>query len=151
MLRPNPKDEPIALPKFMGYKDRQLPREFLERYKEYCDVCSTATESHLWLLPVSLDTPPKQWWHFVGGFSEWNPFTADFEAEFTRVDYKAKLKDQRTQRPAENLKRPFIHAITEYYDRIGDSYASSLQVLATTGGKEPMLEILIGQNAFCTD
>lgn len=93
MLRPNPKDEPIALPKFMGYKDRQLPREFLERYKEYCDVCSTATESHLRLFPVSLDTPPKQWWHFVGGFSEWNPFTADFEAEFTRVDYKAKLRE----------------------------------------------------------
>lgn len=108
MLRPDLKSVPIALPKFMGYEDRQSPREFLERYKEYCDLCGIATESCLRLLPVALYTLAKQWRHFVGGFSEWDVFAADFKAEFASVDYKAKLKDQRTQRHAENLKRPLF-------------------------------------------
>lgn len=66
----NLKGAPIALPKFIGYDDGQSPREFLECYQEYCDVCGIPVESRVQLLPAALDRPAKQWWRFVGGYSE---------------------------------------------------------------------------------
>lgn len=146
----NLKGAPIALPKFVGYHDGQSPREFLERYAEYCDVCGIPTESRLQLLPAALDGPAKQWWRFVGGFSEWNAFTADFEAEFAGVDYKAKLKaelDQRTQHPAENLKR-FIHVIAEYYDRIGESVPEADKVERVRRQMHPTFQDLTAGMSF---
>lgn len=44
------------------------------------------------LLPLALDGLANQWWHFVGGFSEWSAFAAEFKAEFAGVDYQVELK-----------------------------------------------------------
>lgn len=148
----NLKGAPIALPRFVGYEDGQSPREFLERYKEYCDVCGIPTESRVQLLPAALDGTAKQWWRFVGGFSEWSAFTAAFEAEFAGVDYKSKLKaelDQRTQHPSENLKR-FIHVIAEYYDRIGESVPEADKVERVRRQMHPTFQDLTAGMTFAS-
>lgn len=141
---------PVPLPKFSGYEDTQSPPEFLERYKEYCDICGISADRRVQLLPASLEGSAKKWWKFTGGFASWPEFEQEFTREFTTVDHKDRLKaelEQRTQHPAENLKE-FIHVISEFYDRIGEPVSDAEKVSRVRRQMHPTFQDMTASTKF---
>lgn len=141
---------PVPLPKFTGYRDKQSPQEFLDRYGEYCDICGIPPERRAQMLPASLEGSAKQWWRFTGGFPDWDTLVKEFTEEFTPVDHTFQLKrelEQRTQHPAENL-RQFIHTIAEFYDRIGEPVSDAEKVERVRRQMHPTFQDLAANMQF---
>ncbi|KAK8782322.1 hypothetical protein V5799_016338 [Amblyomma americanum] len=144
------REAPGPLPKFIGYEDSQPPQTFLDRFVEYCDLGGIPNDRRLQLIPAALEGSAKQWWRFIGGHSDWASFAEDFKGEFAADDYREKLRAEqaeRTQHSAENLKQ-FIHAIAEYYDRIGEPVTDAEEVDRVRRQMHPTFQDLTNNMEF---
>lgn len=143
----------VSVPTYVGPEDEKTPQDFLEELERY-RLATQYSESDLLrkILPTALKGSALRWFRFAENFDSLEAFKLEFCEEFEAVNYRDRLRlemRRRTQAPEEPL-TAYIHAMAEYFRRLGSVSTEAEKVQTILNQCHPSYRPFLRGRTFST-